>query len=382
MTNNTNPFEGEELPPDPTDISSATLRRLAAGIDAGQLDDEEYQAAVRALEMLTPANRQPSSSDEALDWIGGEDIVLSRLALEYLTDRLEKAEPLAFTPWRSREPPPRKWLIKEWLPAGRVVMLSGTGGAGKSRLALQLAAGIASGGNDRGEWIQGASFPGLALATTAPAPVVFASWEDEPEEFHRRLSDLSGSNTPWVTPDNLAHLLPVDMAGQGPVWAPASGRHIATLATITPTGERLRRLCESQGARLLVLDPLAAAYAADENARGLVRAFVSDWDAWARANDCAVLILAHPPKSGADYAGSTDWQGSVRALWTLSQETIGLPPARGQPDCRTKVWTLDAVKGNYGAAPDPVQLAWDHTGGGLRWQINATIREVPHGRFD
>ena len=141
-------------------------------------------------------------------------------------------------------------------------------------------------------------------------------------------------------------------------------------------------LLEAQGARLLVLDPLAAAYAADENARGLVRAFVSDWDAWARANDCAVLILAHPPKSGADYAGSTDWQGSVRALWTLSQETIGLPPARGQPDCRTKVWTLDAVKGNYGAAPDPVQLAWDHTGGGLRWQINATIREVSHGRFD
>ena len=198
MTNNTNPFEGEELPPDPADIGSATLRQLAAGIDAGQLDDEEYQAAVRALEMLAPANRQPSSSDEALDWIAGEDVVLSRLALEYLTDRLEKAEPLAFTPWRSGKPPPRKWLIKEWLPAGRVVMLSGTGGAGKSRLALQLAAGIASGGSDRGEWIHGASFPCLALATTAPAPVVFASWEDEPEEFHRRLSELSGSNTPWL----------------------------------------------------------------------------------------------------------------------------------------------------------------------------------------
>ena len=261
MTNNTNPFEGEELPPDPADISSTTLRRLAAGIDAGQLDDEEYQAAVRALEMLTPANRQPSSSDEALDWIAGEDIVLSRLASEYLTDRLEKAEPLAFTPWRSREPPPRKWLIKEWLPAGRVVMLSGTGGAGKSRLALQLAAGIASGGNDRRRMDTG-----RVLSRPRPGdPQLRRRWfspagEDEPEEFHRRLSELSGSNTPWVTPDNLAHLLPVDMAGQGPVWAPASGRHIATLATITPTGERLRRLCESQGARLLVLDPLAAAY--------------------------------------------------------------------------------------------------------------------------
>ena len=44
------------------------------------------------------------------------------------------------TDWTA-EPGPRQWLVDGWLPAGRVALLSGQGGAGKSRLALQLAAG-------------------------------------------------------------------------------------------------------------------------------------------------------------------------------------------------------------------------------------------------
>ena len=148
------------------------------------------------------------------------------------------------------------------------------------------------------------------------ANVVFASWEDEPEEFYRRLHQISGNAAPWVKPERLQTLHIVNLVGEGPVWAPQQGRHISTMAELTVTGERLRSLCEQLDARLLVLDPLAAAYAADENARGLVRAFVSHWDAWAQANNCTVLILAHPPKSaGTSYSGSTDWQGAVRALW-------------------------------------------------------------------
>ena len=42
-------------------------------------------------------------------------------------------------PW-----PDREWLIEGWLPVGRLGMLSGRGGRGKSRLALQLAARMAA----------------------------------------------------------------------------------------------------------------------------------------------------------------------------------------------------------------------------------------------
>ena len=41
--------------------------------------------------------------------------------------------------------PAREWLIPGWLPVGRLGMLSGRGGRGKSRLALQLAARLAAG---------------------------------------------------------------------------------------------------------------------------------------------------------------------------------------------------------------------------------------------
>ena len=43
-------------------------------------------------------------------------------------------------PW-----PDREWLIEGWLPVGRLGMLSGRGGRGKSRLALQLVARMAGG---------------------------------------------------------------------------------------------------------------------------------------------------------------------------------------------------------------------------------------------
>ena len=81
-------------------------------------------------------------------------------------------------PW-----PDREWLIPGWLPVGRLGMLSGRGGRGKSRLALQLAA--------RGPFVPAARRPGndtavsdanLALDATHTGPVVYASWEDEREE--------------------------------------------------------------------------------------------------------------------------------------------------------------------------------------------------------
>ena len=90
---------------------------------------------------------------------------------------------------------------------------------------------------------------------TNGASVVFASWEDEPEEFYRRLHQISGQAAPWVTPERLQGLRIVNLVGEGPIWAPEPGRHISTMAAITATGERLRRLCEQEDARLLVVDP-------------------------------------------------------------------------------------------------------------------------------
>ena len=367
-------FEGEELTPDAEFRALLELMALADDIEAGRLTDEGHRRAREALAELRRDARDPSSFRQAVA-MAQTDL---RGSLETLTRAIETATPLRVGTWGNTPPEPRRWLIVEKLPAGRVALLTDEGGAGKSRLALQLAAGVASGG-DAGEWI---ASPGrmMRLGNAVPtdgANVVFASWEDEPEEFYRRLHQISGNAAPWVKPERLEKLRIVNLVGEGPVWAPPQGRHIATMAELTVTGERLRRLCEQEDARLLVLDPLAAAYAADENARGLVRAFVSHWDAWGQANDCTVLILAHPPKSaGINYAGSTDWQGAARALWTLQTEIGKI--AESTP----RVWKLEFVKGNYGPRPEPLQIRWDTRGGGLRWEIAGAHHGDAEGKYE
>ena len=358
-------FEGKDLAPDAESQALLDLLALADDIEAGKLTPEGHHHAQEALAtLLRAAERAPTGFRQAVV-MAQTDL---RGSLETLSRAIETATPLRVATWGNTRPAPRQWLIDERLPASRVTLFTGEGGAGKSRLILQLAAGVASGGDD-GQWVASPSRV-IRLGNAVPtdgANVVFASWEDEPEEFYRRLHQISGSAAPWVKPQRLQKLHIVNLVGEGPVWAPPRGRHISTMAELTVTGERIRSLCEQLDARLLVLDPLAAAYAADENARGLVRAFVSHWDAWGQANDCAVLILAHPPKSaGTSYAGSTDWQGAVRALWTLQAEIEKAP----QPVPTT--WQLAFIKGNYGPKPEPLRLRWDTNGGGLRWQVMGT----------
>ena len=105
---------------------------------------------------------------------------------------------------------------------------------------------------------------------------------------------------------------------------------------------------------------------------------MSHWDAWGQTNNCAVLILAHPPKSaGISYAGSTDWQGAARALWTLQAE-IGK-----SSDTEPRTWKLEFIKGNYGPKPEPLQLRWDTRGAGLRWEVvGETGTEATDGEYE
>lgn len=241
------------------------------------------------------------------------------------------------TDW-SGEPPERVWLIPGWLPAHRVVLLTGEGGRGKSRLALQLAAAVARASR---EWLPG----GPDLHQAKPAPSVLATWEDEPEEVARRLRGML--QTPGRVEDLGDRLHHVGLAGRGPLWEPAGGgsRHTSTLGELSGVGRWLRRYCERSGARLLVVDPLAAAYACNENDRGLVRQFMASWDGWAREARCTVLLLAHPSKADPAYSGSTDWQAAARAVWTLGLDK----------DVKDRT-LLKCLKTSYGMTADLLHL--------------------------
>lgn len=367
-------FEGEEMEDSAEELAAKILRELI-NLDS-PFDELQYEEGIQALRTLHPGQDAAASHIAALlealrlaqEGNGREGTE----ALAYLSKWLETSRLLASHIWAGERPGPRDWIVEGWIPAGRVSIISGKGGIGKSSLSVQLGAAVASGADPQNPsaWVQGSNRE-LALGPKIVGngvPVVFASWEDEPDEFWRRLSDLSGSASPWVTPEHMKNLHVVDAVELGPLWAPGEERHIATIASLTQAGERVRRKAEHENARLLILDPLAAVYAADENARGLVRAFVADWDGWGRKNDCAVVILAHPPKSGAATSGSTDWEGATRSVITLTWELKREPGSnRGSPPLMG--YKLGHEKGNYGPAQLGYELGWDFRGGGRRFKV-------------
>ena len=279
--------------------------------------------------------------------------------------------------------PVREWLIPGWLPVGRLGMLSGRGGRGKSRLALQLAARLAA--EQSGVFVP----PATTADTTAVdtmlhpldgnfvGPVVYASWEDEREEIGRRLAAMADDGLVDVKAVR-GRLRFIDLRGAGPLWAPAAGGsgHVQTRAAMTVTGGRVRATCEALEARLLVIDSLAGAYAGDENTRALVRAFCADWDAWASATRCTVMLIAHPPKApsggsapsiDADYAGSTDWHNAARWRWALEPTPTGWTRSdKTGKDAIVVALALKLAKSSYG--PDGARVFLASSESRLGWQ--------------
>ena len=299
-------------------------------------------------------------------------------------------------PW-----PVREWLIPGWLPVGRLGMLSGRGGRGKSRLALQLAARMAASPAAGGPFVPPAREPGnaaavadahLALDATRAGPVVYASWEDERDEAGRRIANF-GADDLAVPADLAGRLRYLDLRGEGPLWGPASeARHLAVLGELTPVGRRVRATCEALDARLLVVDSLAGAYGSDENTRALVRLFCASWDRWATDTRCAVMLIAHPPKTpgGAgvgqvdrDYSGSTDWHGAARWRWTMDKIDTGetKPGRKGGNGERVDALALELVKSSYGKGgyrlflkPSDSKIGWLGVS-----SLHAAQAEVPAG---
>lgn len=221
-------------------------------------------------------------------------------------------------PLLTEELPARQWLIDKWLPANCVSMFTGEGGVGKSYIALQVACALISG--VKGCYFTATSEPveNTELPSTG---VVYAAWEDELEEVSRRIRRLK-SKLQWLDCDKIQRQFRyVDLKKLGPIWAPAQGEHLSSRAKMQSAGHALLHICKSHDARLLILDPSAGAFGSNENDRAAVREFTAYLSGWGVDNQCATLLIAHPPKTGEAYSGSTDWLGSVRSMWNLGLRT-------------------------------------------------------------
>ena len=249
------------------------------------------------------------------------------------------------------------WLIERWLPRSCVAMLTGDGGVGKSRLALQLAWALSGDGQWLGEAGQmpgnGADY-GAGFEPLGPTTIVYATWEDSPAQIRGRLYWLEQSGKGG----NGENFKIADMRSRGHLWA--ANQHNA-VPGLTAAGETLRQAVERHDARLLVIDTLGVANGASEIDRAQVGAFFADWAAWADESDCTVLLIAHPPKTaGVVYSGSTGILGGVRAMWNIESVRRDCQGDCGSPrNCKCEpanAYRLVNAKQNYSERTDSVWL--------------------------
>lgn len=279
----------------------------------------------------------------------------------------------------------RPFILENWLPSGRPAILFADGGVGKTWLALALCAGLArppalgSKGWLHSRESRDVGVPAIGQEFQHGAPVLFATYEDEMPDVFYRLSAIRFGGTGardgdwrnWTLPVDMPNLQVLDMVGLGlgPCWGTPEGELTNRRNELLPAGEAVRKVAEEHGARLVVIDSLAACYASNENERGSVHEFLRSWDEWGRSRDCATFFIAHTNKAG-EFSGSTAWHNAVRTRWHLGYEKIGEKPKSNQPDMRASVPVLTCEKVNYGEKPEHgVYLA---RGKGGRWEAIAS----------
>lgn len=352
------------------------LGRIVAAYHAGQYPDPADLAAVRALQPAAAKLPALNVGEAVADLHSGDP---DRVAAAWSMIAPLLPLPLDAASEHASNPPPVSWLVKGWMPDATLSVLTGGGGAGKSRIALQLAVAVATGASG---FIapSGKRRPVNCHAPEVlaglPAPVVFAAWETRRLAFANRLAALCGQG-PERAADMEAlegRLHYVNMRPAGGLWGAAHGAHTSTAGGWLPGGDALRAYAERAAARLLIIDPLAAAFVANENDRALVRAFLSALDQWAEDMGCAVLIISHPPKSDSAQSGSTDWRNGVQAVWELTTAD------KDDPDGLRR---LKVDKLNEGPIPAAVRVDYE---GGWFVEVNDTTkasqdnnRENPHG---
>ncbi|MEQ1954418.1 AAA family ATPase [Mesorhizobium yinganensis] len=236
--------------------------------------------------------------------------------------------------------PPREWVVEGLVPRYNVTLLGGDGGTGKSLLALQLAFAA----NTDGYW---------AGREVRPSRVIYWSAEDDLDELHRRLANISEATSVSLADVRNLHLLP--RAGENSVLANLNPKNGA----IVPTDlyEKLVRSVIPTMADIIILDSLADVYGADENIRTQVRQFVGLLRRLCTEQEVTVVVLAHPSLSGIStgtgLSGSTAWSNSVRSRLFLERVKAddGDEP---DPDLRV----LRVVKSNYAQLGDEIRLRW------------------------
>ena len=220
------------------------------------------------------------------------------------------------------------WLWYPYIPDGRITIIQGDPGEGKTTFAISLAARLSVGGE----------LPASSYASSAPQYVIYQSAED----------GLSDTIKPRL------------------VNAGADCSHIAFIDDgnnpLTLEDERLERSIIQSNARLLVLDPLQAFVGAnaDMHRANDMRPMFQKLSGIAERTGCAVVIIGHMNKtSGAKGLyrglGSIDIAAAARSVLLIGR-------LKDDPSIRVMTHLKSSL------APEGCSIAFELVpDGGFRW---------------
>lgn len=164
------------------------------------------------------------------------------------------------------------WLWDGWLPAGKLTILAGTAGTGKTTLALGLAAALTSGG----KWPDGKH-------CRTRGNVLIWSSEDNPDDTLVPRLIASGADM------SRCHFIEgITQGGENHPFDPAQD-----------IGELHKAIEKIGGVSLLIIDPIVSAVAGDMHRANDVRRSLQAVVDFAEVHQCAVIGITHFAKGGA-----------------------------------------------------------------------------------
>jgi hypothetical protein len=181
------------------------------------------------------------------------------------------------------EPEPITWLWPGWLAAGKVHVLAGAPGTGKTTISLSMAATITSGGR----WPDG--------TRAESGDIVIWSGEDDPRDTLIPRLALMGAD-----PSRVFFVGDVLEGGERRAFDPAHD--------IEPLR---RKLADVGNVRLLIVDPLVSAVIGDSHKNAEVRRGLQPLADLARAARCALLGITHLTKGTAGREPVERLNGSI-----------------------------------------------------------------------
>ncbi|HEX8837672.1 MAG TPA: AAA family ATPase [Candidatus Acidoferrum sp.] len=285
-------------------VEELVVRDMALGL---------YHAAVRQRPDLHGREREIPA---IIEWVREQETKKQQQPQPAKTAPAEKStpppqaaipEPADIREWDFISPPMPQWAVPELIPLREVTLLSGEGAAGKSTIALHLAAATALGLG----WIAGVPDKG---------PAFFIDAEDDINIIHWRLEAVRKLYGTTFTELHDNGLRIWSLAGKDALFTAVDKNRGMT--TPTPLYKFFLDQARSMQPKIIVIASCANVFSGNENDRPQVTFFVNMLKALAIAAEGSVVLISHPSlqgiNSGTGLSGSTQWHNAVRARMVLS----------------------------------------------------------------